>query len=110
VAGCDNWHYATGLCNRHYLRFHKAAQFGLTLDQVAAMLVAQEGRCAICGGEESSRDGSSGKLRELNMDHCHASGRSRALLCNRCNRGLGYFMDDPTRLRAAIAYLEKHAP
>jgi hypothetical protein len=110
VAGCENHVYANGICSRHYLRFRKAATFGLTPEQVAAMLAAQDGRCAICGGEESSRDGASGKLRELNLDHCHANGLARGLLCNRCNRGLGYFLDDPARLRAAAAYLERHIP
>jgi hypothetical protein len=28
------------------------------------------------------------------------------MLCVRCNNALGNFMDDPVRLRAAIAYLE----
>lgn len=109
VVGCSDHFYASGFCNRHYMRFRKARSFGLSMDDVAAMLTVQNGACAICGNQESSRDGASGKLRELNLDHCHTSGRPRALLCNRCNRGLGYFRDSTDVLRSAIAYLGRFA-
>jgi hypothetical protein len=32
----------------------------------------------------------------------------RGLCCNRCNLGLGLFLDSPNRLRLATAYLENH--
>lgn len=39
------------------------------------------------------------------LDHCHATGVNRGMLCNNCNRALGYFKDDPERMERAIVYL-----
>lgn len=73
--------------------------YRMTLEEYDAMVLAQEGRCDIC----------SDVLDRPNVDHCHNSGNVRALLCGHCNRGLGYFRDNPEALRAAAAYLEAHA-
>ncbi|WP_091241462.1 endonuclease domain-containing protein [Klenkia soli] len=73
-------------------------KYGLTRAAVALMREEQADRCAICG------DVGAGHL-----DHAHDSGVVRALLCSRCNMGLGLFLEDRRRLLAAVAYLEKHA-
>src|SRR4051812_8815902 len=62
---------------------------GVTATQYAQMLENQHGGCKICGG--------TGK-RMLAVDHCHSIGKIRALLCVRCNIGLGYFLDNPELL------------
>lgn len=79
-------------------------KYGLTPADYARMLEEQGGVCAICGGEPQTN----GKAR-FNVDHCHATGRVRSLLCFPCNSGIGRFKDDPELLRKAIAYLERHA-
>lgn len=91
----DRWRKRDPSGNR---RISLKSQYGLTLDQWDQMLVRQGGRCDIC--EEPTFD--------LTVDHCHATGKVRALLCHKCNRGLGHFDDDPDRMRAAVRYLAKH--
>lgn len=73
-------------------------KYGITLAQYESMAAAQCGVCAICGNAEE--DG-----RALAVDHDHATGEIRGLLCGGCNLGLGNMGDSPDRLRAAIEYL-----
>jgi hypothetical protein len=73
--------------------------YGLSLADYARMKEAQGGKCAICGSSDSRGRG------DLHVDHCHATGSVRGLLCTSCNNGLGRFRDSPELLRAAIEYL-----
>jgi predicted nucleic acid-binding Zn ribbon protein len=82
--------------NRMYL-------YGVTPDRFAEMLAEQGGSCGICPAAEPGGKGA------WHVDHDHATGRVRGLLCHHCNLGLGNFKDEPSRLRAAITYLEAHA-
>lgn len=77
-------------------------KFGLTLVQFNALAVAQKNRCAICGGPPSGRS-----QKCFSVDHCHATGIVRGLLCGLCNVGLGAFKDNPASLQQAIKYLNK---
>lgn len=88
---------------RKYLLERK---FGLTLEQYEVKLKQQENKCAICGKEEADIDPRTSKPKALSIDHCHATGKLRGLLCNSCNLAIGQFKDNLTILRAAVAYLE----
>lgn len=86
----------------HYMRQYL---YGLTPEDFERLLEQQDNRCAICGTAEW---GSSGRWPgKPHVDHDHATGRVRGLLCGSCNYGLGAFRDDLERLHAAIQYLSR---
>ena len=78
--------------------------YGLTDDEYSAMVVAHEGKCAICGVSPEDYEG---RNKWLVLDHDHSTGLARGLLCHRCNMGLGYFKDNPEYLKSAIKYLKE---
>lgn len=79
--------------------------FGIGSTEYDAKLKEQDGLCAICGEPETTVR--KGRILPLNVDHNHATGAVRDLLCGSCNRGLGKFRDQPSLLRKAASYLEK---
>jgi len=81
--------------------------YGITVEQYAEMLDAQNGVCAICGRPETHIR--KGTLCQLAIDHDHESGQVRGLLCNNCNRAIGLLKDNPKILRSAADYLEDFA-
>lgn len=79
------------------------ARYGLTPDQYWQMFEAQGRRCGICRATPA-------RNARLRIDHDHASGTVRGLLCGRCNTGLGSLGDTIESLAAAVAYLKRSTP
>jgi hypothetical protein len=75
---------------------------GCSPERFAKIMKLQNGRCPICkvilviGG----RTGAS-----VAVDHNHKTGKLRGLLCNKCNRMLGFLADDPKMAENAAKYL-----
>jgi hypothetical protein len=69
----------------------------LTKNDVEEMRLAQNDQCAICEDQQPQH-----------LDHDHATGKIRRLLCQRCNHGLGLFRDDPYLLHVAALYVTGH--
>jgi hypothetical protein len=66
------------------------------------LLAKQHGVCAICKQPETKVDRQRGKIAALSIDHCHATGRVRGLLCFRCNTQLSVV---ETSLVPLVTYL-----
>lgn len=86
---------------------HVKRQYNLEANDYLNMVIEQQNRCAICGGQETTSN-KHGDVRPLAVDHCHATGKVRALLCARCNGMLGCCSDNIDILEKAIEYLSKH--
>ncbi len=65
---------------------------------IARLTLEQGGMCAVCDTD--------GAPRGLVLDHDHATGDARLMLCTRCNAALGLMKEDPDRIKALLAYTE----
>ena len=74
--------------------------YGISADEVDAMLEAQGGGCAICGRKPD-------RPASMHLDHDHETGHLRGILCIDCNHGIGKLRDDPDLLLAAVEYLRR---
>ena len=72
-------------------------KYGITKEAYYALMVAQNGKCAICGAE---------CWLDLRVDHNHETGAVRGLLCAGCNSGIGLLKENLETLRGAIRYIE----
>lgn len=96
--------------NRKYYKKHPEklvarwlnCTYRMTMDEYRAMSARQNGRCAICQLPEAET-----RQRKFHIDHCHATGAIRGLLCEHCNRMLGLAKDRQSVLIAGAAYLKK---
>ena len=73
-------------------------RYGITVEEFETMKINQDGKCLICK-----------RVRFLNIDHCHKTGKVRGLLCITCNAALGGMNDNIEILERAIIYLKKNA-
>lgn len=75
------------------------AKYGLKVEDWHRMVIEHGGRCAACNEPAP----------KLQIDHCHETGRVRALLCPGCNSAIAHAKENVERLRKLIAYLEAQA-
>lgn len=90
--------------NSTYKSIHK-----ITYDEYLEMIKAQGNVCKICGAEPEGK-----RFWALDHDHnCCGKGRScpkcqRGVLCQACNKILGFAKDNKEVLAKAIEYLEEY--
>lgn len=78
-------------------------RYGITPEQYWALYEAQGGSCYIC-------EIATGKTKKLSVDHDHATGYVRGLLCTPCNKMLGLLRDDPDKAYRMADYLAGNTP
>lgn len=88
------WRWANPDKAKDLDRRRHVSRYGLTVSDVDEMKSRQKGRCLLC-----LRD------TDLVIDHCHATGRVRGLLCGYCNTVLGWIERDKEFLTRLTAYL-----
>lgn len=86
------------ICRRDYDWQYR---YGISPEQYYEMLTEQEGKCKICN--QPIPEG-----QYLDIDHNHKTGEIRGLICNKCNKGLGFFGEDIKVLENAIKYLKEN--
>lgn len=79
-------------------------EYGITHDEFDAMEAAQGGLCAACRGPQQHG------WKRLCVDHDHATGKVRGLLCDFCNRAVGLLGDDASKARSLAEYLTVPVP
>lgn len=92
----------------HIRRASFKYHYGISLEAARAIYDAQGGKCALCV-KSIPFDG-----RQRAIDHDHATGRVRGILCGTCNRILGHIEKLDVSLNAWVrrlhAYLKEPAP
>lgn len=80
--------------------------FGITSDGFDKILESQGGCCLICG-DENPPPVRKEQMNGFVVDHCHDTGIIRGILCQSCNKALGFLRDDPNTAERAYKYLFK---
>lgn len=103
----SDWHYNKWRSNgghrdpkklREYQLKHN---YGFSIKDFEEKFLRQGSRCAICG--TTTTGGSN-----WHVDHCHATGKNRDILCQGCNQALGLVKEDKKILLSMIDYIDKH--
>ena len=77
----------------------KKYKYGLSEEAYLGLFIKQDNKCAICKKELEGI--------KACVDHNHNNNEVRGILCDKCNRGLGFFEDNIISLKCAIKYLNK---
>ena len=95
----DNAHYAR--TRERHRELNISRKYGLSVEEYRALL--SRGVCDICGRPESAKN------KVLSVDHDHNTGRVRGILCNGCNKALGWLRDNPEVMSGMREYLIRNA-
>lgn len=83
-------------CSPNRTAYDRLKMYGVDQVMWDAMYFEQDGSCAVCLNREATV-----------LDHDHETGALRGLLCQDCNKALGFMRDSVAALGRAITYLEE---
>lgn len=86
---------------------HLQRTHGLTICDYTDIVMLQGNRCAACRSPDAGRVSRSGKPGRFIVDHCHATGAIRGIVCHPCNAILGMIKDRSEHLSKLIDYLQR---
>lgn len=90
---------------RHNRRVALKRRYNMTLEDYDALLIQQNGLCALCDKPPKGKAPNGKRDARLYVDHCHKTGRIRGLLCYRCNSALGALGDTEENILKVLDYL-----
>lgn len=93
----DDYYSGARVC-KDCKSWERLKKYGLTKSEYLALVRKQDDGCAVCKTPLAM-------VAKPNIDHDHATGQVRGILCAPCNVGLGAFKDDLDLLLAAVEYL-----
>lgn len=82
-------------------RMWKKYGIDITYEEYQRLVLERGGKCDICGNVPRGRHNGG----VLHVDHDHATGKVRGLLCSQCNTRLGHYENYPDWYSRATRYL-----
>lgn len=107
---CDDCRVDPRIRTDKHERRRRLRTYNITQEQYDSLFAYQGGSCAVCRTQMPG-----GRGWAIDHDHrcCPGFGSCgkcvRGILCSHCNMGIGQLSDEPTRLRAAAAYIESRS-
>ena len=81
--------------------YHRERVLGVTDEEYWKLYHKQNGKCGICLRRLYSK-----RYKVFCVDHNHATGKVRGLLCHNCNGAIGMLRDCPATIRRAARWVE----
>ena len=75
-------------------------RYGIGIDEYESKFREQNGACAVCKKQNTD-------WKCLAVDHDHATGKVRGLLCRPCNMALGFIHDEIETAESMVSYIKK---
>lgn len=94
----ENFYTKDKTCKRCRKDISRRRIYGISTTEWEEIYNNQEKKCAICKKQFKNES-------KAQVDHNHASGQVRGLLCSSCNLGIGHVKENPVFLLSSCNYL-----